>query len=136
MKIMVLTSKHFYEKAKKIIDKLKKDGHKVTPPNSFNDAFKEERMKKKGKKDHSLWKQKMMKLHEPKIKRQDAVLVLNLKKNKIPNYIGGATFMEIIKSWELKKKIFLFNPIQKCAFTDEITAMKPIIINRDLSKIK
>jgi len=136
MKIMVLTSKHFYEKAKKIIDQLKKDGHKVTRPNSFNDAMKEERLKKLSKKEHIEWKQKMMRLHEPKIKKQDAVLVLNLEKNKIPNYIGGATFMEIIKSWELKKKIFLFNPIPKCSFTDEITAMKPIIINRDLSKIK
>ena len=133
---MILCSKHFYEIARTIKKDLEKRGYKVTPPNSFNDAFKEERMKEKGEKDHSIWKQKMMRLHEPKIKKQDAVLVLNLKKHNIQNYIGGATFMEIIKSWELKKKIFLYNPIPKCSFTDEIRAMNPKVINGDLSKIK
>jgi hypothetical protein len=136
MKIMVLCSKHFYEKAREIINNLEKAGHKVTPPNSFDDAMKEERLKKLNKKEHSIWKQKMMRLHGPKIKKQDAVLILNLEKKGIPNYIGGATFMEIIKAWELNKKIFLYNSIPKCSFTDEITAINPIILNKDLSKIK
>ena len=78
----------------------------------------------------------MMKLHSSTIKKNDAVLVLNLEKKGIPNYIGGATFMEIIKAWELNKKIFFFNPIPNCSFTDELTAINPIILNRDLLLIK
>ena len=50
-----------------------------------------------------------MKLHEPKVKANDAGLVLNFEKKGIPNYIGGGTFMEIIKAWELNKKIFLLS---------------------------
>ena len=76
-----------------------------------------------------------MRLHEPKIKKNDAILVLNFEKKGIPNYLGGGTFMEIVKAWELKKKIFFFNPIPKCSFTDELTGINPIIINKDLSKI-
>jgi hypothetical protein len=34
------------------------------------------------------------------------------------------------------KKIFLLNPSPQMAYSDEIVAMKPIVINGDLSKIK
>lgn len=34
-----------------------------------------------------------------------------MKKNGQPNYIGGATFLEMYKAWEMDKKIYLFNPI-------------------------
>lgn len=36
----------------------------------------------------------------------------------------------------LNKKVFLFNPIPQMNYSDEIEAMKPIIFNSDLSKIK
>ena len=44
--------------------------------------------------------------------------------------------MEIIKAWELGKKIFLYNPIPENIFKDELTAMQPIILNGDLTRIK
>jgi hypothetical protein len=66
----------------------------------------------------------------------DAVLVLNLDKNGIKNYIGGNTFLEIGFAHVLKQKIFLLNPIPEIEFyKTEITAMKPIIINGDISMI-
>jgi hypothetical protein len=67
----------------------------------------------------------------------DAVLVLNLDKNGIKNYIGGNTLMEIGFAHVLNQKIFLYNPIPEIIFyKTEIEAVKPIIINGDLSKIK
>ena len=132
---MIICSKHFYDKVKPIQSFLEDKGHKITLPNSFEEPFQEEKMKSLSKEEHIKFKQKMMKLHEPKIKKNDAVLVLNFMKKGIPNYLGGATFMEIVKAWELNKKIFFWNPLPNCAFTDELTGINPVIINRDLSKI-
>ncbi len=67
----------------------------------------------------------------------DAVLVLNLAKNGVENYIGGNTFLEIGFAHILNQKIFLYNPIPKNPlYETEIDAMNPIIINGDLSLIK
>jgi hypothetical protein len=67
----------------------------------------------------------------------DAVLVLNLDKNGIKNYIGGNTLMEIGFAHVLDQKIFLYNPIPEISFyKSEIEAMKPVVINGDLSRIK
>jgi len=41
------------------------------------------------------------------IKECDAILVLNLEKNKIKNYIGGNTFLEMGFAHVLNKKIYL-----------------------------
>ncbi len=66
----------------------------------------------------------------------DAVLVLNLDKNGIKNYIGGNTLMEIGFAHVLNQKIFLYNPIPDIQFyKSEIEAMQPVIINGDLAKI-
>ena len=135
MKIFIVCSKHFYNKIPEIKEFLESRNHKITLPNSYEEPFKEEEMKALSKEDHIRFKQKMMRLHEPKIKKNDAILVLNFEKKGIPNYIGGGTFMEIIKAWELDKKIFLWNPIPNCSFTDEITGINPKIIYGDLLKI-
>ena len=136
MKILIICSKHHYHKIPKIKEELELKGHKIMLPNSYEEPFKEEKLKKLSKKEHIAWKQKMMKSHEPKIKLNDAILVLNFEKNNLPNYIGGATFMEIVKAWELDKKIFFFNNLPNCSFTDELTGINPVLINQDLSKIK
>lgn len=74
------------------------------------------------------------------IKDSDAILVLNLRKKDIENYIGGNTLIEMGFAYGHEKKIFLFNPIPKrnerMHYVDEIIDMKPIVINGDLSKIE
>ena len=136
MKIIIICSKHFYNRIPKIQKELESAGHKVMLPNSYEEPFKEEVLKKQDKQEHIIWKQNMMKLHEPKIKQNDAVLVLNFTKNNIPNYIGGATFMEIIKAWELNKKVFFYNNLPNCCFTDELIGINPTILNQNLNLIK
>jgi hypothetical protein len=67
----------------------------------------------------------------------DAILVANYDKHGIKNYIGGNTLMEIGFAHVLNQKIFLLNPIPDIQFyKTEIEAVKPVILNGDLSLIK
>lgn len=67
----------------------------------------------------------------------DGVLILNLDKHGIKNYIGGNTFLEIGFAHVLNQKIFLLNPIPDIQFyKTEIEAMKPVVLNGDLSLIE
>ncbi len=62
---------------------------------------------------------------------------MNYGRKNIENYIGGNTFMEIGFAHVLDKRIFLMNPIPDIMFyKSEIEAVKPTVINSDLSLIK
>lgn len=136
MKIFICASKHHYDKIPNIIPELESMGHELTMPNSYDRPFMEEEMKKKNADEHIKWKQEMLMKEEENIVPQDAILVLNLEKNGKQNYIGGATFLEIYAAFRLGKKIFLYNPIPDCIFTDEIHAINPTILNGNLKLIK
>jgi len=70
------------------------------------------------------------------IYNSDAILVLNLNKNAIKNYIGGNTLMEIGFAYVNDKKIFLLNDIpEESPYVDEIKAMVDFILDGDLNKI-
>jgi hypothetical protein len=77
----------------------------------------------------------VIKEHFKFIKNSNAILVVNINKNGIENYIGGSVLMEIGFAYVLEKKIFLLNPIPMVGYKDEIIAMQPIILNGDLNKI-
>lgn len=77
----------------------------------------------------------MLRRQDAKVLANDAVLVLNLEKHGNPNYIGGATFLEIFRAFDSEKKIFLFNPVPECIFADELLGMGPTVLDGDLSKI-
>ena len=130
-----MCSKYFYEKIPPIKENLEQLGHEITLPNSFEDAFYEEKMKAQSKEDHISFKQEMYKLQNKKIAEIDGLVVLNFEKNGQANYIGGATFMEISKAWELGKKLFFYNPIPESILTDELIGFDPIIINGNLSLV-
>lgn len=71
-----------------------------------------------------------------KIKKSDAILVLNYDRRGIKNYIGGNTLMEIGFAHVLKKKIFLLNPIPNIPYyKSEIKAVKPVILKGNLKKL-
>ena len=135
MKIFICTSKHLYYLIPKVKEELEAKGHNITLPNSYDDPFIEERIKETAKDKHAEFKVAMLKEQERKIIENDAVLIMNYEKHGQLNYIGGATFLEIFKAFELGKKIFLMNPIPDNIFRDEIEGMSPIILNQDISKI-
>lgn len=67
----------------------------------------------------------------------DALLVMNIERHDIPNYIGGNTFLEMGFAHVLHQKFFLLNPIPYIKFyQSEIEAMNPIIINGNFLLIK
>lgn len=70
------------------------------------------------------------------IRKTDAILVINKNKNNIKNYVGGNSLIEIAFAHVLNKKVFLLNSIPQMSYSDEIEAMKPIILNGDLTKIR
>lgn len=144
MKIVICGSVNFPEKIKEIEAGLKEKGHDVVVPysiikhslNSYEDA-----QKLKESEGHiKTEKPELTKRHFDEIKNADAILVVNVEKNDIPNYIGGATFAEMMFAFYCNKKIFLLNSIpthEKLAFfRDEIEAVQPVVINRNLDLVK
>lgn len=74
--------------------------------------------------------------HMDKIAKSDAILVVNVTKKDIKNYIGANTFLEIGFAHYQKKKIFFLNPIPNQPYIiDEIETVEPKIINGDYSKL-
>jgi nucleoside 2-deoxyribosyltransferase len=90
-------------------------------------VFRESAMKKN--------KDDLIKRYYNKINEADAILVLNIEKKGIANYIGGNTFLEMGFAYVLNKKIYLFNNIPELSYKDEMVAMQPLILNGDFSKI-
>jgi len=95
-----------------------------------NDAEKEEiKLFQKNNKDaiREFWRQ---------MQGSDAVLVVNLDKRGIKNYIGGNTLMEMGFAHVLNQKIYLLNPVPDIPYyKTEIEAMEPVILNGKLDKI-
>ena len=124
-------------RSKKIIEE---KNIEVSLPNCYDDPTTEQRMWDLGKEEHQKFKAKMYKQSEDTISNMDAVLVLNLDKEKngliIKNYIGGATFLEMYDAFRLGKKIYLYNDMPKGMLFDEIEGFGPIIINGELSLIR
>lgn len=137
MRIGIISSMQNIDKMLEIRDKLNNMGHNAFLTNLHKTLI--------GKNDEDIEKIKIyqknnrdaIRVFWKAMQGADAVLVLNLDKSGIKNYIGGNTLMEIGFAHVLNQKIFLYNPIPEIPFyKSEIEAMKPIIINGDLSKIK
>ena len=136
MKIGVIGSMQYTEKMIEMRDKLVELGHDAFVTD-FSKSF-------VGKTDEEKEEIKIeQKMNQDAIKEfwllmqdADGVLVVNLDKHGIKNYIGGNTFLEMGFAHVLDQKIFLLNPIPEMIYTSEIVSMKPIILTGDLTKIK
>jgi len=133
MKITICGSLAFAKEMLKIKQKLEKQNHiVVVPPNIDKYADGKIDLENKWEKI----KFDVIRNYFKEIKKTDAILVINKDKNKIKNYVGGNSLIEIAFAHVLNKKVYLLNPIPKINYSDEIKAMKPIIINGDLTKIR
>jgi nucleoside 2-deoxyribosyltransferase len=130
--ITLCGSMSFFDEMKKLKAVLENMGFKVFTPTSegvadYTKLTEDEKVEIKNQ---------FINQHIEKIKLSDGILVLNQTKNNIENYIGANSFLEMGFSYILGKKIFLMNPpsvLQKNY--PEIVALKPIILNSDLTKI-
>lgn len=135
MKVFVCLSRYSYDQAAPIIEALKAAGHEVTTPNNYEDPGMENRTKEEDPAGYPAWKRGMLEAQAKKVAANDAVLVLNFDKNGQKHYLGGATFLEVFKAWELGKRIFFFNPLPDGMLHDELVGMGPVVIDGDLSRI-
>lgn len=135
MKIYICASKHNYSYIADIKQELENTGHIITLPNSYDEPMKEEEIKNLGIEEHRKWKGNMLRLQKEKVDANDCILVLNFEKTGQPNYIGGATFLEIFRAFDSGKKAYLYNPIPECNFKDELIGMGVEVIDGDLTKI-
>jgi len=140
MKILVICSKKFYSKIEEVKQELEKRGNEIFLPNCYDSPTAEQKAWDLGVEEHQKFKSKMYKQSEDTISKMDAVLVLNLDKEKdgkiLKNYIGGATFLEMYDAFRLGKKIYLYNDIPNGMLYDEIEGFSPIIIDGNLELIK
>lgn len=75
--------------------------------------------------------------HFDKIEKSGAILVVNITKGEIKNYIGANTFLEMGFAYYRKKKIFTLNPLPEQSYiTDELLTFDPIVLNGKLNSIK
>jgi hypothetical protein len=144
MRITICGSVNFAEEMKRIKRELENGGHEVVLPwsicefglNSHEDA---DRLKERQDYIDGI-KQDATIRHFDEIKNCDAVLIVNMEKGGIKNYIGGATLAEIMFAFYFKKKIFFLNPIptdkRLMFFLDELSAVRPVILNGDMNLIK
>jgi hypothetical protein len=134
MKIGIIGSMHHTEKMIAARDELNKLGHEafvttLAEPFIGKSDEEKEKIKIDHKNNHDAIREfwRMM-------QGADAVLVMNIDRHGIKNYIGGNTLMEMGFAHVLNQKIFLYNPIPEIKYyQSEIIAMKPEIIYGDFN---
>lgn len=136
MKIGIISSMHHSEKMLSIKEELELLGHQAICSNYAEGYLGKNDEEKEKLKMYQKFNLDAIREFWERMQDLDSVLVLNLERKGIKNYIGGNTFLEIGFAYVLNKKIFLYNPVPEIDFyKTEIEAMKPIIINGDLLKI-
>jgi len=145
MKITLCGSISFAEEMSELKEKLEDMGHEVFVPQSLTDfsiktAHDADRLKFDDREKYiNEIKPYYTKHHFNLIEKSDAILVVNIEKKGIKNYIGGATFAEVMVAVFLNKKIFFLNPIPRderlSSMIDELEGAKPVILNGNLERI-
>ena len=140
MKILIIGSMAFIHEMLTVQKRLKKLGHTAhipvgTKPHQKDPTFVEnleENLKFCIERD-------VMRKNFQEVGKNDAVLVLNHKRNGLEGYIGISALMEMAIAHYLKKKIFLYNNIphfREVRWAHEVSIMQPIVIDGDLSKLE
>ena len=143
MKIAICGSLDFTYEIEKLANELRKMGFEICIPISSERILKGEfsldeikKEKENGKFSDRAIKYDSIRTYWNIINNFDAVLIANFDKKGIKDYIGGNSFLEMGFAHILQKKIFLLNEIPDMIYSDEIRAMQPIVLKRDLSQIK
>lgn len=137
MKVAISGSMQFAEEMLKLRDELSLGGHEALV-SKFTNAFlgKTDEEKEAIKLDQKFHHDAMREFWDL-LQIADAILVLNLDRHGVKNYIGGNVLLEMGFAYILEKPIFLYNPIPDVPYyKSEMEAMRPKIINGNLDKIR
>ena len=137
MKIIICGSITAAQKILNTKSELEKAGHNVEIPHGVKhkEFWDRTELPATEKADDKI-KNDLIRGYYEKIKHYDAVLVVNVDKRGVKNYIGGNTFLEMGFAHVLNKKLYCLNPLPDLPYTSELAAMQPIIINSNLDLIK
>lgn len=141
MKIYVLGSSHFYKEMVACKDQLRAlgyDGWIHADYEAFARGDKQDIVKRWRNGERSAIKREnnYLKEHYAHILESDAVLIVNLEKQGVKNYIGGNVLLEMGQAYVNNKKIFFLNGMPVgLPYLDEIEAMDPICLNGNLTAI-
>lgn len=81
-------------------------------------------------------KQALMDEHFEKVKKADAILVVNNEKHGISGYIGGNGLMEMAVAHLYKKPIYVLNDISDTlSFAEEVYGLHPIFLKGNLENM-
>jgi len=134
MIITICGSIRAFEEMERARDQLKELGHEVLMPTKAKgvDYWSEDNKSRVEAKK----KFEFISDHMNKIEKSDSILVVNITKSDINNYVGANTFLEIGFAHYSKKKIYLLNPIPDQKYIiDEIETVEPVVLNGDLTRI-
>ena len=132
MNIVICASMTFAKEMNIAAKKLETMGHKAIVPLEIQRYLGSERLPDSREEKQEL---DVIRNYYHKIKENDAILVLNYEKKGIKGYIGANTLIEMAFAYATEKPIFLLNEVPNMYSTDEILAMKAIILNGNLSEI-
>lgn len=121
--------------AKTMVDlakQLESNGHVVTLPSNIDSHVA----------NHELIEQLQEKIefdvlryYYGKIEEGDAILVVNIPKNGVENYIGGNSLIEMAFAHVLGKAVYILHRIPECAYIDEIIACRPIELDGNIDEL-
>lgn len=133
MKIIICGSITAAQEILNIQRQLKDAGHEVEIPEGVKNPELRGRtgVSNEEKADDKI-KHDLIRGYFEKIKNYDAVLVVNVDKRGVKNYIGGNTFLEMGFAHVLNKKLYCLNPLPDVSYASELAAMQPIILNGSL----
>lgn len=135
MKIVICGSLKFYDEMLRAKRELEKLGHAVLMPVKAEgvDYWAEDNWARVEAKK----KFEFIGEYFDEIERSDAILVVNVTKREIKNYIGANTFLEMGFAYYRKKKIYVLNPLPDQPYIiDELLTFEPIVLNGKLDAIK
>ena len=137
MKIGIVGSMQYTERMIEARDELIKRGHNAFVTNLADPFIGKTDDEKETIKLHQKYNLDAIREFWKLMQGGDAILVMNFNKHGVENYIGGNTLMEIGFAHVLNQKIYLLNPIPDIPYyKSEIEAVKPTIINGNLSLIR
>ena len=131
MKIAICSSISMYKEILRVEKELVDKGHTVDVPEGVKNPTLIGRESVSEKTNHKI-KHDLIRKHYEVIKKNDAILVVNIEKNGIKGYIGGNTFLEIGFAFILNKKIYCLYQLPDLSYSSEIVEMQPIILNGNL----
>ena len=80
-------------------------------------------------------KTEMILRHLERIKKSEAILVVNETAKGVENYIGANSFLEMGIAFALEKPIFLLNSVPQQLNRDELLGLNPTELKGDLDSL-